>query len=502
MTERPSYKWWVFGTVATGVFVSVMDQSGVTQALPRIASHFNATIPEVQWVVLGYILTTGSLLLPMGRLSDIVGRKIVYASGQLVFTLGALLAGLSTSLVTVVLFKAFQGIGASMSQATAMAIATSAFPGNERGKIIGLFMTAVGLGAIFGPIVGGGVVSLMGWRYVFFLGVPFGLMTTVAALTVLEGRPASSPGTARRSPGFDWLGAALSAGALATFLLVLSNAHRVGWVSPPILVGFAAMIALAVSFVWWELRCPSPMLPLGLFRRRLFSIGISSSFISFLGNTPVFFLMPFYLQGILGYSPAQAGLSIAPAAVAFAITGPIAGRLSDKFGWRVFAVTGLAITAASLFMLSRLAEGASIGLIGGLILMQGVGMGLVSSPITSAVLSTVERNSYGIVTALLNMVRNTANLSGLALATFIVTATMGSLGYEPSLDAVKSVGGEGVKAAFTSGLTRAFFVAGSLVTVALVISTLRVRHDTVGSPDLGSLTSTPGDHSPAQQADR
>ena len=163
-------------TIAVGAFVSVLDQTGVSLALPELATHFSATIPFVQWVALGFILVTGSLLIPMGRLSDLIGRKRVYVIGFVVFIAGALLAGLSPSLGAVIAARLFQGIGAAMIQATGMAMALATFPPSERGKVIGLFMTMVGMGAVGGPVVSGVVVEFLGWRAVFLMGVPRGII--------------------------------------------------------------------------------------------------------------------------------------------------------------------------------------------------------------------------------------------------------------------------------------------------------------------------------------
>lgn len=476
LSQRSDYKWWVFGAIAIGSFVSVLDQTSVNLALPRIADDFDATIPAVQWVTLAYSLTTSSLLLPMGRLSDIVGRKRIYILGFFIFTLGAILAGSSPALIAIILFKVLQGVGASMIQGNAMAITMSAFPNSERGKVIGLFMTTVGLGAIVGPVVGGAVVGFLGWRYVFFMAVPFGLASIAASSLILQGRAASEAQRADGRPGFDWAGAILSTAALAIFLVVMTVSYRIGWGSPLVVFAFAGVATLFVAFVWWELRTPQPMLALELFRRRLFSMGVSASFLNFLAGSSVFFLMPFYLQDVLGYAPGQAGLLMMPTALCFAVVGPIAGRLSDRFGWRWFTVGGVMLSATSLLLLSQLDERSPIGLVVGAMLLQGIGMGTFNSPNTSAVLSTVERSRYGVGTAFLNMVRNTAGVTGVALATTIVTITMGSMGYEPTLDAVRSgSGGEGVKSAFTQGLTTSYMVMGSLLIVAIALSLLQGR---------------------------
>ncbi|MCH8206244.1 MAG: MFS transporter [Chloroflexi bacterium] len=468
--RRLDHKWWVFGTIALGTFVSVLDQSGVNLALPRLATHFDATIPEVQWVTLGYMLTTGALLLPMGRLSDMVGRKRVYTSGLVVFVVGALLAGISTELLGVILFKVLQGVGAAMIQSNGMAIVTSTFAPSERGKAIGLFLTVVGVGAIAGPVVGGAVVGAFGWRFIFFMGLPFGLASIVAALVVLEGRSAEDSLRGGGQGSFDWVGAFLSSAALATFLLVMTNAHRVGWGSPIVAAAMAGVVMLFVAFLWWERRAPDPMLALELFRRRLFSLGNSASFLVFLAGTSVFFLMPFYLQGVLGYSPGRAGLTMAPTAIAFAVLGPISGRLSDRYGWKRFAVAGLVASLVSMLMLSRLGTTASGGQVVTALAFQGIGMGMFFSPNASAVLSTVERERYGIATAFMNMVRNIASVTGVGLATAVVTATMGSMGFEPTLDAVSSGDAAGAREAFTEGLSRAYIVTAGFVALALVLT--------------------------------
>ena len=474
--QRANFKWWVFATVAVGTFVSVMDQTGVNLALPRIADNFDATIPAVQWVALGYILTTGSLLMPMGRLSDILGRKRIYVAGFLVFTIGAVLTGLAPTLLGVILFKVLQGVGAAMVQANGMAIVTSTFAPSERGKAIGLFLTVVGMGAIAGPVVGGVVVGAFGWRFIFFMGLPFGLMSIVAALAVLEGRSAEDSPRGEDRDSFDWIGAFLSSAALATFLLVMTNAHRVGWGSPIVAAAMAGVVMLFVAFLWWERRAPDPMLALELFRRRLFSLGNSASFLVFLAGTSVFFLMPFYLQGVLGYSPGRAGLTMAPTAVAFAVMGPISGRLSDRYGWRQFAIAGLLASLISMLMLSRLGTTASVGQVVTALALQGIGMGMFFSPNASAVLSTVERERYGIATAFMNMVRNIANVTGVGLATAVVTATMASMGFELTLDAVSSGGDAGAREAFTEGLRRAYIVTAAFIALALVLTMIKSGH--------------------------
>ena len=468
--KRVEYKWLVFMTAAIGTFVSALDQTSVNVALPSIANHFGSTLPAVQWVALGYVLTTGALLMPMGRLSDLVGRKRVYTLGFTIFTLAAVLTAISPLLISVVFFKVLQGVGAAMVQATAMAMVTATFPSEERGRIIGLYLSIVGIGAIVGPIVGGLVVDLLGWRYIFFLGLPFGIASIITGLVFLEDDRESLKARRSSSDRFDWIGAALSSGGLALFLLVITNGHRIGWRSPPVVLGLVAVVALFASFIWWQNRTPQPMLAMQLFRQRTFALGSAASFLSFLAGMSVFFLMPFYLQGVLGYTAGQSGLIIAPTAAFFALAGPISGRLSDKYGFRQFAVLGVFISLMSMVLLSRLNENSSIELVITALAMQGLGLGIFFSPNASSVLSTVEPERFGIATAFLNMNRNASNLVGVALATTVVTAVMASQGFEPSLEGITSATSSDVQAAFTLGLQTSYRVMSGFLVAALILS--------------------------------
>ena len=465
-------------TIAAGTFVSVLDQTGVTLALPMMASDFGATIPYVQWVAFGYILATGSLLLPAGSLSDMIGRKVVYISGYFVFIVGAALAGMSSDLMAVIAFRFVQGTGAAMIQANGMAILTTTFPARERGKVIGLFMTMVGMGAIMGPIVSGFVVDTFGWRAVFLLGVPLGLISISTASIVLIRDTPRVRGLRRLSSGFDWIGAFLSASGLVVFLLVMTTSYRIGWASPAAIGGLVLSISLLAGFVYWERTASMPMLDLELFKRKIFALGASASFFGFLAGNAVFSMMPFYLQDVLGLSPRVVGLFITPAAIGFALAGPLSGPLSDRFGPRRIEFIGLGMLIASLLFLGRLTTDTAPWNVAVAMSMQGLGMGIFYTPNTSSVLSVVERERYGVATAFLNMTRNTASVAGVGMVTSIVTFAMASQGFEPSLDAVKA-GGAGVEDAFTSGLRIAFLMLGSFNLVSVVLTILKPSASTL-----------------------
>ena len=465
-----NYRYWAFGAISIGMFASVVDHGSVNIALPSVARQFGAGLPTIQWIVIGYALTISSLLLPMGRLADIVGRTKVYILGSIIFALAAGLAGAAQTLPVLILARVIQGCGAAMNQGTGMAIITATFPEGERGKAIGMVMTVVGVGAVAGPMVGGLVVGSLGWRWVFFINVPLGLIGVIASLAMLDKERTGDNTAGDSGKKFDWIGAALSSGVLLFLIVAITNGQKAGWGSAPILAAGAAFVALLGGFIWWELKVTEPLLELRLFRQRNFSLGVSAAFLTFLGGSAVLFLTPFYLQRVFGYSPEKAGLFVVPAAVCIALLGPISGRLSDRFGWRRFTVGGLVCSAAGLAILSQITVTSPWFMVMGALILQSIGMGTFYSPNASSILSAVARERFGVILSFLNLVRNGANVTSVAMATVIVTATMAGRGFEPSLDAVRGV--EGAQA-FTAGLRHAYTVMACLLLAAMAISAIK-----------------------------
>ena len=265
-----------------------------------------------------------ALLLPMGRLSDMVGRKQVYIAGLLLLMGASVFAASSTSVFMLVLSRVVQGMGAAMTQGTGMAMITSVFPEDERGKGIGSHMSVIGTGGMVGPVLGGLLVSTLGWRWVFLVNLPLASIALIGAFLLMDSKLFFRE---RRGVGFDWPGAAMSTAALVTFLMLMTNGYRLGWGSPAIIGAGLLFVGLLVGFIWWERRATAPMLDLALFKHRVFSLGVLASFISFLGVASVRFIMPFYLQGVLGYKPSQVGLIMLPTAITMTIMGPLVGPL-------------------------------------------------------------------------------------------------------------------------------------------------------------------------------
>ena len=465
-----NYKWWVFSTIAIGTFLSVIDHGSVLVALPSIERHFGSDLPTVQWIVVGYALAISVLILPMGRLGDIIGRRQVYVGGMVIFVVAAGLAGASPNLGSLIGSKILQGVGSAMVQSAGIAMVISTFPGTERGKALGTHLSVVGAGAIAGPAIGGLLVSAFDWRSVFFANVPIGVFTIAVSMLVLPLDKPEPPAEGEARQRFDWGGAVLSGLALLGFLLVVGNGDRVGWTSGIIVSGIAVSVLATAAFIWWELRSPSPMLDMRLFKRKLVALGVAAGWFSFLGSSAASFMMPFYLQRVLEFGPRDVGLLLIPPALCLVLVGPISGRLSDRFGWRGLTVGGLTLSAAAWFTLaSTLTESSPVLLIVIMLMVQSTGTAMFNTPNNSSILSAVDRSQYGVTSALTQLVRNSANVVSIAIATTVVVAAMGARGVEPSLDAVSPA----VADAFVAGLKWAFIMMGGLLLVGIAFAVIR-----------------------------
>ena len=466
-----NYRYWAFLALAIGLFTSVSDMGSVAVALPNISGHFQTALPTTQWVLIGYTLTISALLLPMGRLADIAGRKRVYLIGFAIFVVAACVAGMAPNMTSLIVIRIVQGAGAAMTQGTSMAMIVASFPPQERGKALGLQMSMVGAGGVAGPAIGGFIVELLGWQWVFFGTAVMASVSIISALVLIDSTRVGQTRGARVR--YDWIGAALSTGALIVFLNGMTWAPSAGYGHPLVVAAFVGSAALMVAFVVQELRSSSPMMDIRLFKRRLFALGVLASYLNFLGMQSVRFLMPFYLQAVLGLSPGQVGLLLVPGAIGMIVTGPLSGRLSDRFGWRWFTMGGLLTSAAGLLVLSTLQADTHFAIAMAGMILQSTGIGLFNAPNNSSVLSAVEPSKFGVISGFLNLVRNSGNLCSIAIATAIVTATMGSLGYEPSLAGVSQEGSAGLLAAFTSGLRVAYTAMAVVVLFGVVASAFK-----------------------------
>ena len=464
-----NYKWKAFTVVAVALFTMVMDASVTGIALPSISADFSLSLRVVSWVAIAGSLTISAALLPLGRLADIAGRKSVHLVGITLFAAGAIFAAVSPDLPTLLAARVVMSLGAAMDQALVMAIVVSVFPAHERGKGLGMITMAVGVGAIAGPILGGPLVDLFGWRSVYwFLSIPTILSFPLAAIILKDDRIGTIRGRIRTP--YDWIGALSSAGALGLAILTVTNPFNLAWTSLGVVGTGLGAAALGVVFVLWELRVANPMLELRLFKIPQFSWSTISRFLGFFGTSAAWFLFPFYIQDALGYSAATAGLVIFVGALGMAVTGAFSGRLSDRFGVKVFGLVGLGMTTTIGVVFATFNLETPLWVVMPALALNGIGSGLWMAPNMSATLGAVDRGNYGIVSAFLNLVRNVATVGGIAVTTTVVAAVMLSRGVEPELGAMASTSGDGTALAFVAGMRLAFLVLAGFSAVAWLAS--------------------------------
>lgn len=459
-----SQKWWVLLSVAMGIFLSTIDGSIVNVALPTLQEVFHTSFATVQWVVVSYLLVVTSLMLGVARLADMIGKRRIYLTGMVLFTLGSLLCGIAPSIGFLIGFRAFQGLGAVMLQALGMAIVTEAFPPTERGRALGITGTIVSVGISLGPTIGGVLIGAAGWRWIFLVNLPVGILGFVLARRYIpDWRP---PGGQR----FDGVGAALLFVALICLATGLTFGPTRGWQSPEIAALLIGALAGFLIFVAVEMRLREPMVDLGLFRDSLFSISLLTGFLVFLVFGGLF-IMPFYLERVQGYDPQQVGLFLVVVPVAVGVTAPFAGALSDRYGSRGISLLGLLIVAGACLSVASLETDTSAAGYILRLLPLGLGQGLFQSPNNSAIMGAAPRERLGIASGLLSLSRTMGQVTGLPLMGALFASRVLSLSdLPPGVDA-----SEGPPWAIVEGLQFAFGVAAVVIGVAVVLAAIAFR---------------------------
>ena len=450
----PKAPWLVVATVCIGAFMGQLDASIVTLAFPTLRHDFGASLASVQWVGQAYLLTLIGLLPAVGRYADMIGRKLLYTYGFVIFILGSALCGLAPSLAALIGFRVLQGIGAAMLQANSVAIIAAAVPRDRLGRAIGIQGAAQALGLALGPAAGGLLLSLGGWRLIFFVNVPAGLAGTVLAWFLL---PRSRHLAARAR--FDWTGLGLFLPAVCALLLAISYGNRYGWASAPIAGGFGVAAVLLAAFIWRERRAAAPMIDLGLFRRVPFSAGIASGLLSYLVLFGILTVVPFYLEIARHATPARAGLQLLAVPLGLALTAPIAGRLADRTGARPLTVGGMAAAAAALAAGALLRGHAGIFLLA--LAIAGIGLGAFTPPNNAAIMGSAPAHQSGMASGILNMTRGLGTSLGLALAGLAYTVGAGE--------------GTATPAGAATGYADAVFFLAAAAAAAALIAAFRGR---------------------------
>ena len=403
-------------------FLTPFLASGLNVAMPLIGREFGLSAVALGWVLTAYTLAAAMCLVPFGRLADLVGRKRIFALGVVVNLAGTVLAALSRSGAVLIMGRAVQGVGGAMIFGTGVAILTSVYPPGERGRALGLNTAAVYTGLSLGPVLGGYLVHAWGWRSIFWCSVPVAALALALTLLRLEGEWAEA-----RGEGFDFAGSALFGSGLVALMYGFSRLPSL----PGAALAAAGLLALA-AFVRLELRSPSPLLDLGLFRRnRIFAFSNLAALFNYSATSAVAFLASLYLQYIKGLPPHRAGLVLVAQPIVMALTSPFAGRLSDRTEPRLIASAGMALSAAGLLLFSFLGEGTGFPYIVASLIALGLGFGLFSSPNTNAVMGSVGRRHLGVASAALGTMRLTGQMMSAGTTMMIFALFMGRVPIAP-----------------------------------------------------------------------
>ena len=417
--DKQPNKWAVLAILAIGIFMATLDSSIVNISLPTIATYFQVPLNgAVEWVIIAYLVVIAGVLLTIGRLADMTGRKILWIVGLIIFTLGSAICGASPTLLVLIAARAFQGLGGALIMSVSPAMLTSAFPPEERGRALGMNAVFVALGTSVGPTLGGLITANFSWRWIFYVNVPLGIVGVLATLFVLKERQARTHGR------FDPAGALLLAVGLVTLTLGLSFGQEWGWSSLALILTLVCSVLAFVLLVIVEQRVTDPIIDLSLLRNRIFVSANVSLIMSFLALFAVSFMLPFYLEELRGLSVIESGLLLSPLPLAIAVIAPFSGALADRIGTRWLAASGLTIACVGLVLISQLNAQSSIWDIIWRLIVTGAGQALFQSPNNSALMGSAPRNRQGVAAGFLA----TGRVVGQSISVALTGAIFASLG--------------------------------------------------------------------------
>jgi EmrB/QacA subfamily drug resistance transporter len=397
-------------------FLTPFMGSSVNIALPSIGREFAMDAVLLGWVATSYLLSAAMFLVPFGRIADIHGRKKIFLYGILTFALSSLFSALAPGAIFLVCCRVLQGIGSAMIFGTGVAILTSVFPVGERGKVLGINVAAVYSGLSLGPFVGGFLTQQLGWRSIFFLNVPLSLIIIAFTVWKLKGEWAGA-----RGEKFDLSGSLIYVISLPALMygFTLLHAASGAWL---IALGVLGLVV----FSRWELGRESPVFDMNLFRTNVvFAFSSLAAFVNYGATFAVGFLLSLYLQYTKGLSPQQAGTILICQPVIMALCSPIAGRLSDRIEPRVVASIGMGFTMVALLLFSFLAQDTNIGFVIASLIIIGFGLALFSSPNTNAIMSSVQKRSYGVAAATVGTMRLTGQMLSMGIAMLVFALYIG-----------------------------------------------------------------------------
>jgi EmrB/QacA subfamily drug resistance transporter len=416
MTEDKTLKRSVLLVTAFAAFLTPFLSSAVNLALPSIEKELHANAIELGWVISSFILAAAILLLPFGRLSDITGRKKIFSAGILLFTITTALIVTINSINTLILLRILQGISSAMIFGTSMAIITSVFGPGERGRAMGINITATYLGLSLGPVIGGLLTQYMGWRSIFAFLLPFGIISIILIRIKIKTEWSEAEGER-----FDWRGSIIYGLALAGLMYGFSVLPSItGWV----FIGTG--IILTLLFLLFEKNLKNPVFDIRLFlHNRVFAFSGLAALINYSATSAIGFFISLYLQYLKGLDARTAGLIMISQPLAMTILSPIAGKLSDRKDPGIIASAGMAITALGLILFCFIGKETPDYIIVLLLLLMGIGFGLFSSPNTNAIMSSVEKRHLGVASGIVGTMRMIGQMMSMGIAMMLISLYIG-----------------------------------------------------------------------------
>jgi EmrB/QacA subfamily drug resistance transporter len=466
--RKLEYKWVALAVTSLGVLMSAIDATIVVLAVPTMMVDLHASLVEMIWVIMGYTLTTTSLLLGLGRLADMFGRVRMYNVGFAIFTAGSLLCGMAGSGRELILFRLVQGAGGACLMANSAAILTEAFPPHERGRGLGYNATVWAVGGIVGPVLGGLVLARFSWRLLFLINVPIGVLGTLAAYRWLH-----EVGVHRAEEPFDLAGTLLFTSALTALLLALTRGVSQGFLSPEIL-GLLACSALGFAGFWAaERRAPVPVLDPALFASRVYAVAVVVGMLQSLAMFALNFLMLYFLQAVQGKAPLTAALLALPMPVLSSASSVWSGRLSDRIGHRVPATLGLLCQTAAMVLLLRLTPHSGYPVVAAGLALAGLGGGLFWSPNMSAAMGAAPAHRLGVAAGAASTLRQAGMVTSFALAIFVAARSLPPQAIQALfLGSAVNLGAPQMSA-FVLGMRSAFLLSAGITLLAALLSALR-----------------------------
>jgi EmrB/QacA subfamily drug resistance transporter len=465
-TNDLRYAWRALSVVVMASILTSLNQNTLNIALPEVVRHFDATSTESSWILIVFALVTTCVTLACGRLADVMGRRSMYLWGLGIFTVVSLLAGMSPNVQVLIGLRVIQAVAAAMLLTNSAAIVSAAFPPHMLGRGLGLYMTSFSVAQLLGPTVGGALATSLGWQWVFWFNVPFGVACFVWGAMILRKVPSKG-----RGGGFDLPGNVLLVLGLGGFVLALSSVSNSGWSSTIVRVGLILAAVFIPLFIWFERRTRNPLLDITLFRRRPFTMAILAGLINSIARSSVIIIAALYFQAAKGETALHAGLLLLPMSAANAIAAASIGFITKHMLPRTVSTIGSAITTSGLVVLA-IATGAQAGFVPvciGLVLV-GMGSGIFQPSNITSILEGTPDDQVGSTNALRITVQNTANTIGIAMALTLLTAPLSETLRHAVFAGTASELGSAAVDELVSGYRIAFSVMAAVSLLAVFMS--------------------------------